>query len=129
MRNHSTHPVVRILISGLLFVALASVFGLATGQDQADETPVVSEEVESVGNPSVEGFDPGSVADVAAVVEDEPGVADFLLSGKYIAFLVLIIAGVVLMLGRWVSFWVRIGMMTMALPPARLTYSSATRAG
>ncbi len=123
MSKNPTHPLIRILFSGLLFVALAFAFGLANGQDQAVETPVVSGEVENEVDPvAAETPEPESMAGEAAVVEEEPGLMDFLSSSKYIAFLAMIIAGVVLMLGRWVSLWVRVGMMGLAFVLFGLDY-------
>ena len=42
------------------------------------------------------------------------GLSDFLFSGKYFAFLVLMILGLVLLLGRWVNRWIRIGVLLAA---------------
>lgn len=60
--------------------------------------------------------------DETAVTEDTeesaadapPGIGAFLFSGKYLAFLILAGVGLSLLLGRWVNFWVRIGMMIVA---------------
>lgn len=46
--------------------------------------------------------------------QEVPGVLDFLLTGKYIAFLIMILAGLTLLLRRWVNLWVRIGMLVVA---------------
>jgi ferredoxin-type protein NapH len=43
-----------------------------------------------------------------------PGVLDFLLTLKYLAFLIMIAAGLTLLLGGWVNRWTRIGMMAVA---------------
>ena len=43
-----------------------------------------------------------------------PGVFDFFMTGKFIAFFILTIAGLVLLLTRWLNIWVRIGMMVVA---------------
>ena len=43
-----------------------------------------------------------------------PGVLDILLTPKYLAFLIMISAGLTLLLGGWVSRWIRIGMMAVA---------------
>lgn len=43
-----------------------------------------------------------------------PGVADFLFSGKYLAFATLLLAGVILLLGKWINIWVRIFIMLIA---------------
>lgn len=45
---------------------------------------------------------------------EPPGVLDILFTPKYIAFLIMAAAGLVLLLGRWINLWVRIGMLTVA---------------
>ncbi|MCK4858247.1 MAG: 4Fe-4S binding protein [candidate division Zixibacteria bacterium] len=47
---------------------------------------------------------------------------DVLLTGKYLAFLILMLVGVSLLLGRWVNVWVRIGMMAVAFVLFGLDY-------
>lgn len=44
----------------------------------------------------------------------EPTLWDFLTTGKYLAFLIMALAGLTLVLGRWVNTWVRIGMLLVA---------------
>jgi ferredoxin-type protein NapH len=48
------------------------------------------------------------------VQQEPPGVLDILLTPKYISFFVLAAVGLLLLLGRWVNRWVRIGMMALA---------------
>ena len=56
-------------------------------------------------------------------VEEKPlGLADFLFTGKYLAFLVLMIIGLVLVLTRKVNLWIRIGMMAVAFVLFGLDY-------
>ncbi|MCK4385656.1 MAG: 4Fe-4S binding protein [candidate division Zixibacteria bacterium] len=43
-----------------------------------------------------------------------PGVLDILLTPKYLAFFIMIAAGLILLLGQWVNRWIRIGMMAVA---------------
>jgi len=43
-----------------------------------------------------------------------PGVTDFLFAGKYLAFLILAVVALTLLLGRWVNYWVRLGMLLVA---------------
>jgi len=43
-----------------------------------------------------------------------PGVLDILFTPKYIAFLIVAAVGLILLLGRWVNRWVRIGMLAVA---------------
>ncbi|MCK5124712.1 MAG: 4Fe-4S binding protein [candidate division Zixibacteria bacterium] len=51
-----------------------------------------------------------------------PTVWDFLFSGKYIAFLILSLVGLILVSGGWVNIWVRVGMMLVALVLLGLDY-------
>jgi len=43
-----------------------------------------------------------------------PDLSDFLLTGKYFAFLILMILGLALLLGSWVNNWIRIGVLLTA---------------
>lgn len=51
-----------------------------------------------------------------------PTVWDFLMTGKYIAFLLVAFAGLTLLLGRWINRWVRIGMLLVAFVLFGLDY-------
>ncbi len=51
-----------------------------------------------------------------------PGVLDFLLIPKYLAFLIMIAVGLTLLLGRWVNRWTRIAMMAVAFVLFGLDY-------
>jgi polyferredoxin len=46
--------------------------------------------------------------------DESPGVIDILLTPKYISFFILAAVGLLLVLGRWVNLWVRIGMLAVA---------------
>ena len=46
--------------------------------------------------------------------EKSPGVVDILLTPKYISFFILAAVGLMLLLGRWVNRWIRIGMLAVA---------------
>ena len=82
--------------------------------------------------------DQAAIADSEAIVHDHettetaveeaspelptPGVADFLFAGKYLAFLILAVVGLSLLLGRWINYWVRLGMLAVAFVLFGLDY-------
>jgi len=43
-----------------------------------------------------------------------PGLTDFLFTGKYLAFAIMMIVGLVLLFGRWSNMWARSGVMLVA---------------
>ena len=43
-----------------------------------------------------------------------PGLIDFLFTGKFLAFLILMLAGLALLLGKWINIWVRIVLLLAA---------------
>lgn len=43
-----------------------------------------------------------------------PDLTDFLFTGKFLAFLILMIAGLILLFGKWVNIWVRVVMIAIA---------------
>ncbi len=45
---------------------------------------------------------------------EPPGLFDYLLSGRYLAFILVALAGLVLLLLRWTRLWVRIAMLVVA---------------
>jgi len=51
-----------------------------------------------------------------------PGISDFLLSAKFIAFYIFILAGVVLLFSKWINIWVRIAVMVVAFVLFGLDY-------
>jgi len=62
-----------------------------------------------------EGEESGPAKQAAPAPEREaPGLTDFLFTGKYAAFLILMLAGLVLLLGKWINLWVRIGFLIAA---------------
>jgi len=96
----------------LLFVGLVLLF-LAVGTSGviADTSSQGSTATEQ----SEEDKESGSAKQVAPEPERRsPGVTDFLITGKYAAFVILMLGGLVLLLGKWINLWVRIGMLLAA---------------
>ena len=58
----------------------------------------------------------------AQPAQEAPGLLDFLLSGKYLGFLILITAGVILLFGKWINKWIRIAVMIVAFVLFGLDY-------
>jgi ferredoxin len=46
-------------------------------------------------------------------LQEDPGILDFLLTGKYIMFFVLSAVGLVMLLARWINRWVRLGALVV----------------
>ena len=117
----------RIFLSLLLaFILFAFLTQAATLADQKVETLAQAEtagEVQtaegSEGDVAQSDREEVSLADqIEQAVEqaetEPPGVLDTLFTPKYITFLIMAAAGLVLLLGRWINLWVRIGMLTVA---------------
>ncbi|MCP4583294.1 MAG: 4Fe-4S binding protein [candidate division Zixibacteria bacterium] len=108
-----------------LLIILALVFTIwafpIAAQPQSD-----AEDIEKVDTAltAEDGYvDTHGEADAAATEEVEPtdepetktpGVLDFFLTGKFIAFFVLMLAGLVLLFGKWINIWIRLGMVVVA---------------
>ena len=65
--------------------------------------------------------EPNTAAEIQSTVEAQPepenkprGVTDFLFEGKYLAFLILSVVGLVLLLGRWINIRVRLSVLVVA---------------
>jgi NAD-dependent dihydropyrimidine dehydrogenase PreA subunit len=77
-----------------------------------DDTIIVHDhEPVAFGTESIE-FDP----------PPPPTLLNFLLSGKYIAFFILMVAAIILLFGKWVKLWIRIAMMVVAFVLFGLDY-------
>jgi len=55
-----------------------------------------------------------SEGEAASRKRQPPGLIDFWLSGKYLSILALMVAGLILLLGKWINLWVRIAMLGLA---------------
>jgi polyferredoxin len=106
-----------LLVTVFAFLAQAqAVPDQATGDIAQAETADTAQMQEESGEQQSEGE--GEEETAASSKEQPerkmPGVLDLLLIPKYLAFLIMIAAGLTLLLGRWVSRWTRIGMMAVA---------------
>jgi len=95
----------------LLFSAVLAIPVFANEPVSENQTEVISEQT----------ADSGTVSEVELSKEEKiekeqkaPGLSDFLLSGKYISFAILMIAGLILLFGGWINIWIRIIMMLIA---------------
>jgi polyferredoxin len=98
--------IIAFLTIWLLGVAPAA---LSREQDQSvvsDSTTTISE----VRPASEQALSP----EAQAPAEPEPpGILDFLLTGKYVAFFVFAAVGLILLIGRWINRWVRLGLVAV----------------
>jgi ferredoxin-type protein NapH len=85
------------------------------GQENTETPQVQNNEAAAAGGNAEEAMAHDHEADVAAQEQSgPPGLMDFLLSGKYISFLIVMVAGLILLFGKWIKLWVRIGMLAVA---------------
>lgn len=81
-----------------------------SGTSAAIEAEVDNVYTHSAGEASA---DP-AFGDSPGVPEDLPGLIDFFKSGKYLAYLILAGAGLILLFTRRINLWIRIGFMLAA---------------
>jgi ferredoxin len=109
-----------IILLGLLWLALAC-SPITTEVLAQSGVPVESQE----HTHDHEGEDEAVAGSQTQAEEEEaasPGVMDFLGTGKYIAFLILMVVGLSLLFGRWVPPWVRITALLVAFVLFGLDY-------
>jgi polyferredoxin len=106
---------------GFCFLAIMILWLMAgvsplMGQDSLENSEVQNAESTAVvAGEAEEELVHDHDSDVAAQEEPQPpGMMYFLLSNKYIAIFVLMVAGLVLLFGKWINLWVRIAMMVVA---------------
>jgi polyferredoxin len=107
------------LLAFIVFVSLAQaepVMAEATVETTQAETANAAEMQEESGEreSAATGEEETALGSKEQPVTKMPGVLDILLTLKYLAFLIMIAAGLTLLLGRWISRWVRVGMMAVA---------------
>lgn len=87
-----------------------------TDSENADEQDTSQSDVRQAGSEEV--------AEETQPIEEQqpPGVFDFFLTGKFIAIFLLMVAGLVLLFGKWLNIWVRVLMMIVAFVLFGLDY-------
>ncbi|UCB53457.1 MAG: 4Fe-4S binding protein [Candidatus Zixiibacteriota bacterium] len=111
-----------LLLAFILFAFFAQAVAIA---DQESETSAQAETAGQVqATEGSEGEETQSDREEAAAASQEqakeqaeqkpPTVLGILFTPKYIAFLIVAAAGLVLLLGRWINRWVRVGVMAVA---------------
>jgi polyferredoxin len=113
------------LIIGLLAITVILFSGTVFAQSAAGAGEGTTEQVTEQTLP-----DTGNIAATGQSEQEEsapperkiPGLSDFLLSGKYISFLILMVAGLVLLLAKKINIWVRVIMMLVAFALFGLDY-------
>ena len=102
-----------------LLISFAAPF---VGAQSPDASAIVADSSEEVVN-EAEQTDAQ-----AAITEDKPGKMippgplDFLLTGKYLAFGILMVMGLVLLFAGWINRWIRIGALVLAFVLFGLDY-------
>lgn len=132
MRNDTTGTTI-IGLAVLLLVFTIAGNGIVRAQGSPEplsEPPGDTAALQATPEEIGEG-EPADQETVAATAADEgeappesrsPGLADFFFSGKYITIAVLLVAGLVLLFGKWIKLWVRIGVMLVAFVLFGLDY-------
>ena len=112
-----THYTLTLLLC-LVVLAAAATVPAQSEQDHGDHVnsaaALAGTVADTAGQTSatIEETETDAVAEPPAM--QQPGVTDFLFSGRYLAFLILAAVALTLLLGRWVNRWVRIGMLVVA---------------
>ena len=99
----------------ILFLAAVVMASVALAADEAIDTTPAPDNAAAV----IDAEEPAGEHTMAEIApppagEDPPTAFDFLLSGKYLAFLILSAIGLILLFGKWVNVWVRLVMLVVA---------------
>ncbi len=114
-------PVTGFVIVIMTFLIIGTVFAQSPSSAESSSPDQVTEQSQS---------DTAGVATVESVDEEKseapekkaPGLLDFLFTGKFAGFLVLMVAGLVLLFARKINIWVRAIMMLIAFTLFGLDY-------
>jgi len=113
-----------LVLTAFCFVVAPT--SVVTAQDNIEPTGD-SSAFETSAEQAAEPTEAAAETEPAQVVEKPgertpPGPTDFLMTGKFLGFAVLMILAVILLLGRWVRLWVRIGVLLAAFVLFGLDY-------
>jgi polyferredoxin len=115
--------------AGMLLLLIFSMF-MSAGNVLAEGTAPL-EDTLVVGESSTDTTDDSArIAATEKPIEEQhpqakpkaPGLADFLFTGKFLGIVILMLAGLVLLLGKWINIWVRISIMLVAFVLYGLDY-------
>ncbi len=115
---------------GLLFILTPALLaaddaseGLVDSSTIARGEPECTHTADAHGpDPAARAASPDHTESASAQTEDvageesgaAPDLFDFLLTGKYLAFAAMMILGLILLFGRWIDRWIRLGAMVLA---------------
>ena len=101
------------LLSFFLFFACSLYAQDSSKSDIGDEQTIVHTGEEPLKAGEDAQKDEGGLA-LESTTSEAPTYLDFLVAGKYIAFLILSLVGLSLLFGRWINYWVRLVMLAVA---------------
>jgi polyferredoxin len=137
MQNLSRNRLLMALVMSLLFAVTPALMATDdTAENLIDSTTIARGEPECTHTTDANKLDSTEQAaiattttavvqteEIAAVEEEaEPGLSDFLFTEKYYAFAGMMILGMILLFGRWIGRWVRLGAMVLAFVLFGLDY-------
>lgn len=100
----------RIFLSALLIILALCLNVNILAQDQTDDTEIATDTSAALE----EGFEPHAEIDTTAIAAQTeppspPTFWDFMTSGKYIAFMILMAVGLIILFTKWINYWIRLG--------------------
>ncbi|UCC79869.1 MAG: 4Fe-4S binding protein [Candidatus Zixiibacteriota bacterium] len=117
----SDRPAMGLIIVITLFLIIGTVSAQSPTLAESDSPEQVAEESLS-DTADVTAAESVDEEQAEAPEKEPPGLLDFLFTGKFAGFLVLMIAGLVLLFARKVNIWVRVIMMLIAFVLYGLDY-------
>lgn len=102
-----------VLLISLMLMGSSVIAQEAIDSTKVEKTITTGEEPLSTGSDEERGET--LIGNEVEVDESTPPTyLDFLMAGKYLAFLILAVVGLLMLLGKVVNYWVRIGMLLLA---------------